>query len=244
MSLIVALIGVILLVTGGIAAYRKMQLTVVPEDHMAVTVSRHGFIKRVLPAGKHLLRPKERVDFLLDTRTKLASGSAIAVTAADGVAVRLSWSGTYALRPELITESHSQRLRGLPNADRAIARNVDLALRRLVGGVSTAQLFSPTLRDRLERQLSRSVADRLQPLGIALNGINLQAIELPSDVSEALNKANALTTLDNAIRQLDPATREIVRGVYQLDEVLHWDQYLPVPSRHTMRRLAHTSPAK
>ncbi len=242
MSLIIALVGIISLAMA-VAVYRKVQSVVVPEDHVAVTVSKHGFVKRVLPAGKQLLRPQERVELLLDTRTKLASGSVTAVAAADGVAVRLSWSGTYALRPELITESRSQRLRGLPNAERAIARNVDLALRRLVGGVPTPQLFSPTLRERLERQLSRSVADRLQPLGIALNGLNLQAIELPGDVSEALNKANALTTLDQAIRQLDPATREIVRGVYQLEEVLHWDQYLPVPSRHTMRRLAHSPSA-
>ncbi|GAB4463134.1 MAG: hypothetical protein Kow0031_41310 [Anaerolineae bacterium] len=240
MSLILTLVGILFIAAGAAALYRKLQATVVPEDHVAITVSKHGFVKRVLPAGKHMLRPKERVELLLDTRTKLASGSVTAVAAADGVAVRLSWSGTYALRPELITESRSQRLRGLPNAERAIARNADLALRRLVGGVTTPQLFNPALRERLERQLSAGVADRLAPLGIALNGLNLQAIELPADVSEALNKANALSTLDQAIRQLDPATREIVRGVYQLDELLHWDEYLPVPSRHTMRRLSHS----
>jgi hypothetical protein len=56
-------------------------------------------------------------------------------------------------------------------------------------------------------------------------------------VIEAFNKAKAIETLDNAIRQIDPTTREIVRGAYQLDEILHWDAYLPGPSRLAMKRL-------
>jgi hypothetical protein len=34
-------------------------------------------------------------------------------------------------------------------------------------------------------------------------------------VAEALNKAVAIETLDSAIRQLDPTTREVVRSAYQ-----------------------------
>jgi hypothetical protein len=56
-------------------------------------------------------------------------------------------------------------------------------------------------------------------------------------VAKALNKAVAIETLDSAIRQLDPTTREVVRSAYQLDEILHWDAYLPVPSRHMMKRM-------
>ena len=98
-------------------------------------------------------------------------------------------------------------------------------------------LFRPAVRLRLERHASQALSDRLKPLGLEFNQLNLQTIELPDEISEAINKAAAIETLDGAIRQLDPTTREVVRGVYQLDEILHWDSYLPVPSRLTMKRL-------
>ncbi|MCB0211584.1 MAG: SPFH domain-containing protein, partial [Anaerolineae bacterium] len=113
---------------------------------------------------------------------------------------------------------------------------VDIVLRKLIGNHTVRDLFNPATRDRFERQLSQTLVERLKPMGIALNGINLQAIELPNEVAEALNKAKAIETLDGAIRLIDPTTREVVRGVYHLDEILHWDQYLPVPSRLTMKR--------
>ena len=241
MWLLIIVSGLAMSLAAAVAIYRKIRSVVVPEDHVAVTANKHNFIKRVLPAGKHLLRPKERVDFLLDTRTKLAAGSASAIATAEGVAVRVSWSGTYALRPELITDSRSQKLRGLQHAERAISRNVDLALRRRLGNHTTPQLFNPSLRCELEEQLNHSITPRLKPLGVALNGINLQEIELPAEVTDALNKATALTALDHVIRDMDPASREIVRGVYQLNEVLHWDQYLPVPSRRAMQKLDATA---
>lgn len=232
-----AIITLVVVTVISTAVFYRKQTIIVPEDYVAITVNKDGFIKRILPAGRHTLRAFEKVELTLETKTKLAAGRAAAISTADGILVKIDWSGTYALRPELITESKSQRLRGLPNAEKAIARNADILLRRLVGSHPVRNLFNPAVRERLERQLSQIVAGRLKPLGIAFNSLNLQTIELPHEVSEALNKAKAIETLDGAIRQLDPATREVVRGVYQLDEILHWDQYLPVPSRTTMKRL-------
>jgi hypothetical protein len=77
----------------------------------------------------------------------------------------------------------------------------------------------------------------LPALGLELTSLNLQTIELPGEVTEAINKARAIEALDGTIRHLDPTTREVVRSAYQLDEILHWDDYLPVPSRLTMKRL-------
>ena len=82
-----------------------------------------------------------------------------------------------------------------------------------------------------------SIADAIKPAGLVLTGFDLQVIEIPTEVAEALNKAKAIEALDGTIRQLDPATRDIVRRAYQLDEILHWDKYLPTPSRLTMKRL-------
>jgi regulator of protease activity HflC (stomatin/prohibitin superfamily) len=236
---IISLTALILLAAAGLAVFRHTRTRTVPEDHMAVTVNKNGFIKRVLPQGRHVLQPFERIDFTLETKTRLAANRASAVATSDGILVTFNWSGTYALRPSLIAEdeNRSQRLRGLPNAEKAITRNVDIHLRKLVGGQSVRELFNPTIRERLERQLSQLLADRLKPMGIAFNGLNLQTLELPAEVAEALNKAKAIETLDGTIRQLDPTTREVVRGAYQLDEILHWDQYLPVPSRMTMKRM-------
>jgi regulator of protease activity HflC (stomatin/prohibitin superfamily) len=160
------------------------------------------------------------------------------VTTGDGIPVNLNWSATYALQPDLIpAEGRSQRLRNLANAEKAIVRNVDIHVRKLVGNYPVRELFNPATRDRLERQLGQLMADRLKPLGIVFNALNLQVIELPGELAEAFNKAKAIETLDGAIRQLDPTTREVVRGVYQLDEILHWDHYLPIPSRTTLKKV-------
>jgi hypothetical protein len=99
-------------------------------------------------------------------------------------------------------------------------------------------LFNPANREGIEQGLSRIMAERLTSLGISFNGLNLQVIDLPHEVAEAMNKAKAIETLDGALRQVDTTTREVVRGAYHLDEILHWDQYLPTPSRLTMKRMA------
>jgi regulator of protease activity HflC (stomatin/prohibitin superfamily) len=222
-------------------AYRRARTHVVREDSMAVTVDRDDFFKRLLPTGRYVLYPFERVDFTFETKTHLTTGRGLAIATGDGLLVNINWSGLYALQPDLITEHVSQRLRNLPNAQKPIGRNVDILLRKLVGEVTARDLFNPVVRDRLERRLTQLLTDRLRPLGIAGNGFNLQAIELPVEVVEALNKAKAIETLDGAIRQLDPTTREVVRGAYQLDEILHWDSYLPTPTRLTMKRLEKTA---
>jgi regulator of protease activity HflC (stomatin/prohibitin superfamily) len=227
----------VLLAAISISLFLSKKIQVVNEDSVAVTVNRDGFIKRVLPAGRHLLQPFEKVDFALETKTRLISNQAAAITTSDGIPVNINWSGTYALKPELITENVSQQLRGLPNAEKAIARHADICLRKLVGDYTLPDLFKPVTRERIERQLGQLLADRLKSQGVILNGLNLQAIILPAEVAEAFNKAKAIETLDGAIRQVDPTTREVVRGVYQLDEILHWDAYLPTPSRQTMKRL-------
>jgi regulator of protease activity HflC (stomatin/prohibitin superfamily) len=233
--LIVSTIIFIILAVGGV--FRFKQTRVVTEDSVAITVNRDGFIQRVLPAGRHVLFPFEKVDFSLETKTKLILNQATAIATCDGIPANINWSGTYTLRPDLISDNISQRLRGLVNAEKAIARHTDICLRKLVGDYSVPDLFKPATRERIERQLSQLLADRLKPLGIVFNGLNLQVIVLPHEVAEAFNKAKAIETLDGAIRQVDPTTREVVRSAYQLDEILHWDAYLPTPSRLTMKRL-------
>ena len=221
----------------GIIWFRRLKTAVVPEDNIAITANKDGFVKRILPAGRHLLYPTERIEFYLEMKSKLVTDRTTAVVTSDGILIDVNWSGIYQVDPDLITEKRSQRLRGLPNSEKAIRRNVDIALRKLVGDYALQDLFKPTTRERIERQLSQIVAERLKPVGIVLVGLNLQAIDLPGEVAEALNKAKAIVALDGAIRQLDPTTREVVRGAYQLDEILHWDAYLPIPSRLGMKRL-------
>jgi regulator of protease activity HflC (stomatin/prohibitin superfamily) len=210
---------------------------VVREDNIAITVNRDGFFKRTLPTGRHILHPFERIEFTLETRTKLTANRASAVATSDGILININWSSTYTLQPDLITQHLSQRLRSLPNAERSITRHADICLRKLVGDYTMQDLFKPATRERIEQQLNHLLAERLNPTGIGLKNLYLQAVEIPEEVAEALNKARAIETLDGAIRQLDPATREIVRGAYQLDEILHWNTYLPSPARLTMKRL-------
>jgi regulator of protease activity HflC (stomatin/prohibitin superfamily) len=237
MILVISFIIVLVVLAAiGVAVFRHNKTRIVPEDYVAVTIDRHGFVKRILPAGRHVLRPFEEVEFCVAIQSKLTGDKATALTTGDGLLVNANWSGVYHVAPNLITGQASQRLRGLPNADRTVARHVDIFLRKLVGHYPVQELFKPTVRDRIERQLSQLVAGKVKGLGIVLSSFNLGTIEIPAEVAEALNKAKAIEALDHAIRQVDPATREVIRGVYQLDEMLHWDRYLPTPSRLTMKR--------
>jgi len=236
MFLIVSVATLVILVVVGVAVFGYKKNLLVREDNIAITVNRDGFIKRVLPAGRHVLYPFEKVDFTLETRSKVVSNQAIAITTSDGIPININWSGSYTMNPDLISERVSQRLRNLPNVEKPIARNTDIFLRKLVGDYTVPDLFKPTTRERIERQMSELLADRLKPLGIVFNGLSLQAINLPSEIAEALNRAKAIETLDRVIRQVDPATREVVRSAYQLDEILRWESYLPTPSRLAMKR--------
>ena len=239
--LVISMVIALILLGGGIFFFRQARLQIVAEDSTAITVDKDGFIKRILPAGKHILQPFEKIDFTLDTKPKITMGQVSTVVTGDGIALNINWSGVYRADPELVVDKLNQRLRGLLKADRAIARQVDILLRKLVGDYTVQDLFKPAIRERIERQLSQLVAEQSKLLGIEVLGLNLQALDLPHEVAEALNKAKAMATLDGTIRQLDPATRQIVRGAYQLNEILHWDQYLPVPSRQMMSRLEGTN---
>lgn len=213
------------------AQYRHMKEVMVGEDSAAVTVDKHGFIKRVLPQGKHILGWKEKIEFKLVTKPQLTTNCVQAVASSDGILINVNWSGVYTLAPETIVTQRSQKLRGLRAAEKAIARNVDIQLRRLAGNFTVGDLFKPQTREALEHQLKHIISQRLEPMGIVLNGLDMQVIELPGEVAEALNKAKAMEALDGAIRHLDPTTREVVRSAYHLDDLLHWERFLPLPNR-------------
>ncbi len=236
MFLIVSVATLIILAVVGVAIFGYRKNLLVREDNIAITVNRDGFIKRVLPAGRHVLYPFEKVEFTFETKNKLASNQARAVATSDAILVNINWSGSYTLKPDLITEKVSQRLRNLPNAEKSVTRHTDVCLRKLIGDYTMHDLFKSATRERIERQLGQLLTDRLKSFGVVFNFVNLQAIDLPSEVAEALNKAKAIETLDRVIREVDPATREVMRSAYQLDEILRWESYLPTPSRLAMKR--------
>jgi regulator of protease activity HflC (stomatin/prohibitin superfamily) len=230
------LIAVTLLVIGvGLFFLFQRSAILVPEDHKAVVVDRNGFVKRVISAGAHHLKPGlERVEFVVEAKTKLAQGSAIDVPTAEGILLSVQWSGIYALNTDLITEKVSQRLRGLPKAEASITRQVDVALRRLVGAYTLRELFKPSVRDRIERQLTEALKSKLRPAGIELSGFNLQAITPPQEISQALNQAQAIQTLDAVIRASDAATRDMVTGAHQLEDMIEWSKLFPPYGRHVL----------
>lgn len=213
----------------------KKSAVVVPEDHHAVVVDRRGFIRRVLPAGVYHLKPGlERVEFILPTKTKLIQGCGQDIATAEGIHLTVYWSGIYTPRPDWITENVSQRLRGLPNAERTIQRKAALVLRRLLGAYTLRELFKPAIRARIERQLSAALRSDLRSSGIGLNGLDLEGIIPPVEVSAALNQAQAIQALDTVIRSSDVATREIVTGAHKLEELMALDDLLPPYGKYTL----------
>ena len=235
------LIGLILLVMVGFYLFQR-STTIVPEDHQAVVVDGQGFVKRVISAGPHHLKPwREKIEFTFETKTKLVQGTAADVPTAEGILLTVHWSGTYRPNTALITENVSQRLRSLPKAETGIQRKVDVVLRRLLGAYTLRELFRPVIRERIERQLTEAIKSQLSTSGIVLNGIDLQAIIPPTEVLHALNQAQAIQTLDGAIRASDTATRDMVAGSHQLEELIEWSKLFPPYGRYA---LAHPTQAQ
>jgi regulator of protease activity HflC (stomatin/prohibitin superfamily) len=137
----------------------------------------------------------------------------------------------------------SQRLRALPSADNILHRQVDLTLRRLIGAYNLQDLFKPTIRERVERQLTQTLQSALKPNGIAISKIDLQAILLPEEVAKAINQAKAIQTLDAVIRVSDKVTHEVVTGSHKLEELLEWKELLPPYGRYVLSTPSLKQPA-
>jgi hypothetical protein len=58
----------------------------------------------------------------------------------------------------------------------------------------------------------------------------------------ALNQAQAIQTLDQVIRASDAATREMIVGAHQLEELIEWSSLFPPYGRHMLAKPA--SPAR
>ena len=233
-------ITIITLILVGVYLLFRQTTVLVPEDNNAVVVDKHNFVKCILPAGVHHLKPGlEKIEFTFETKPKLTQGMALDIPTNEGVLVKLDWSGIYARDASLINERMSQKLRGLPTAEKAIQRHVDLALRRLVGTYTVQDLFKPQIRERIERQLTELLRDKVKASGIALMSLNLQAIHLPPEVEAALNQAKAIQTLDIALRTSDVATREMVVAAHHLDDLLEWEKLLPPYGKYMLAKQAN-----
>lgn len=220
----------------------KKNTVIIPEDHSALVVDRRGFVKRVLPAGSHHLKlGLEAIEFVFETKAKLAQGCATGLPTSGGILLNIKWAGVFTRDPGLITEKVSQRLRGYANTETALQRQVDVVLRRLVGAYTLRDLFNPAIRERIERQLSETLKSKLEPSGVVFGNFDLLTITPPEEVLHALNQAQAIQTLDSAIRASDGATREIVTNAHQLEEMIEWGKMLPPYGRYALAQSSRAS---
>ncbi|MEM7028314.1 MAG: SPFH domain-containing protein [Chloroflexota bacterium] len=215
---------------------------VIPEDYNAVVVDRSGFIKRVLSTGHHQLKPGlESIEFMFETKNKLAQGCATGLPTTEGILLDMQWSGVFMRNPDLITEKTSQRLRGYQNTEKALQRHVDVILRRLIGAYTLKDLFSPTIRERIERQVTETLKSKLASSGVVFSNFDLLTITPPEEVLHALNQAQAIQTLDGAIRASDRATRDLVANAQQLEDMIEWGKILPPYGRYALAKSSLSS---
>ena len=231
------IVGISIIILAGFYYVIQKNTVVIPEDHNAIVVDRSKFVKRVLPAGQHHLKPGlEAIEFVFETKAKLTQGCTIGLPTSEGILLDITWSGAFTRDPDLITENVSQRLRGYANTEKAIARQVEVILRRLIGAYILRDLFNPTIRERIERQVSETLKSKLAPSGISIANFDLGIIKPPEEVLHALNQAQAIQTLDSAIRASDGATRQIVANAHQLEEMIAWEKMLPPYGRYTLAK--------
>ncbi len=196
-----------------------------------------------MPAGRHFLKaPLERRVTTISTAPAGVKGSCRQAQSKEGVTVTVEWSLSYQVNPAAIQPELRPRLaRLLPQGPATFLRNhVNNCVAVLANEHTVAALCQNGRRGPLERELTRSVRQRLAPFGIEVFRLMITAVDLPQSVQAALEEAHeravyaaseaeALNRLHEAISQFSDAEMERLLRLEQLREMGQHGVALHIP---------------
>lgn len=165
----------------------------VPEESAAVVVDAdRGRFSRLLPPGRHRLRPfVERVEATLPLGVETATGRCRAYSDG-GLSLTLSWHAVYQLEPFRRQPAEQARLsRKLAHKHgQLLAREATAALQQVMSLTPLQALLGSGGRGRLERGARQVAAAELAGLGVTLKRLRVVDVELPADVTATLIAAH------------------------------------------------------
>jgi regulator of protease activity HflC (stomatin/prohibitin superfamily) len=191
----------------------------VPEESAAVVIDPdRGRFLRLLPPGRHRLRPfVERVEALLPLGSETAVGRCRAYSDG-GLPLTLSWQAVYQLEPDRLAPGDQTRLaRKLARKHgQLLASEAVASLQQAMSTTPLHGLLGSGGRGRLERDARQAAAVELGRFGITLKRLRVVDIDLPPDVTttlaaaheravEAESRAAALTRLQAVISEFSEA---------------------------------------
>lgn len=120
---------------------------------------------------------------VLTTRMVLTEVSGQEILTKDRVSLRLNLSAIYRIADPALAED------SLDSSDDFVYRELQLALRRAVGGQTLDQLLAD--KAALDAAITQDVTDRLSEVGLALLSVGVKDVILPGDMKEILNQVVA-----------------------------------------------------
>ncbi len=171
----------------------RVALVRVPELSVAVVYNRESAaFSRLLPGGRHWLRPfVEQVQAVIPLGAETAMSACQAYTSG-GVALTVRWQATFQIEPLSLSRDLQAKLAlKLARKSRLMVQShVNNCLQLVLSHYTIADLFAGGGRGRLERAVRQAAAEQLTPLGLAVQRVTIQEMELPAQVQSTLAAAH------------------------------------------------------
>lgn len=199
----------------GWAIWQQM-VVFVPEMHTGVVYGHGGqAYARFLTSGSHILKPfVEQLGGVIPVDPGSANGRCQNAQTIGGLPLTVEWTISYTLNPFRIKQENRPKLaRNLPNkSGQIITKHANNILRHILSEYSIDDLTKPGIQRRLERQVRQQVTERLANAGFEVSRVMIGAIEMPTEVTNALadahkrqlqadNEARALSRLQEVVSQ-------------------------------------------
>lgn len=171
----------------------RMSLVRVPEQSLAVIYNREQqAFSRLLPSGRRWLRP-----FVEEVRATIPLGAETAMSACQaytsgGVPLMVRWQATFQIEPLSLSRELQARLAlKLARKSKIIVQShVNNSLQLALSHYTIHDLFAGGERGRLERAARQAATEQLAPLGITVQRVTIQEMELPAQVQSTLAAAH------------------------------------------------------
>ena len=184
--------GLVLVLSLGVIITRA-SLIRVPELSVAVVYNRERqAFSRLLPGGRHWLRPfVEQVQATIPLGSETAMSACQAYTSG-GVPLMVRWQAAFQIEPLSLSRDLQAKLAlKLARKSRLLVQaHVNNCLQLALSHYTIHELFAGGGRGRLERAVRQAAAERLGPLGMALQRVAIEEMEMPAQVQATLAAAH------------------------------------------------------
>lgn len=153
-----------------------------------VRVGRHY---QVMGPGKIWLNPRQRVVTTINVEPQERSFTMPKVQTLEKVPLDMTVQVLYRIDPDLFSDDLLHHLQRLNEGgwQMKLRWHFEYVVRQLLADYGWRELDRFEIKQRLERQLTQTLADRLKDIGLNITGIYLIKAELPDDLQRTIIQA-------------------------------------------------------